>query len=355
MAYRYIPPHLRGTSQDAGSGSSTNSMPSYPVSSGLRGGDGSRRSFNSKPDALPEDGVYSLEEIKRHFWPQDDPELTSQRSKTLHDSAITPGALAYVLLFAGANPRWEKDGIIFTKSSLDLLPSDVPNDTGDVSAPGSAAAPNVAFKDQSNQSETTSDASQNKPLDFDEQQNSKATHTNPIKSATAASGSDTGDHQPIAIFTQLRRPPYDPNSTTFRSFTFSGYYRLTHLQFLEPHSDELKKMLEQKWATTNTRTGYVKHRQRDPASWNESLKLRWAVLKFEKDAKADEEPGKPQIERIEHDKMDDLNSGKEKKSVNEMLKEMRMRDSAVQDGKKENRTKSEDITTAVANGGNTSQ
>ena len=93
---------------------------------------GRRKSDNAareKPPAVEEDAsLLTTTDIREHFWPTaetDERPLSNEtHSKTLHDAASSPGQLAYILLFHLANPRWESDRIIFTKSSLDLLPLD---------------------------------------------------------------------------------------------------------------------------------------------------------------------------------------------------------------------------------------
>ncbi|RMZ88156.1 hypothetical protein DV736_g4620, partial [Chaetothyriales sp. CBS 134916] len=84
---------------------------------------------------------YTTEEIRMHYFPlgsgscsgtndsADNDEFPHQhrepkrisRARTLHASALRPGQLSHVLLFHGANPRWETSGIIYVKSGLQLL------------------------------------------------------------------------------------------------------------------------------------------------------------------------------------------------------------------------------------------
>ena len=79
-------------------------------------------------------------------------------------------------------------------------------------------------------------------------------------------------------------------------------------------------MLEQKWTRTNSR-GDTRAVKRDVSSWNESLSFRWAVVKLVKDAEAHTKRGPPKIERLP----DEDSPGT--KTVNELLAEMRVRDS----------------------------
>ena len=115
----YVPPHLRRKGQD-----------------------------NSTDSSL--DSHLTIDDINHHFWPKlkenegvgaNSKVRTSQASKTLHDSADRPGKLAYIFLFWEANPKWESEHIIFTKSSLELLPKG----TGDADN----AAPIAVFKQAS--------------------------------------------------------------------------------------------------------------------------------------------------------------------------------------------------------------
>lgn len=71
---------------------------------------------------------YNQDEINNYFWLKEDAESEKAgqyfdgKGKTLHGSRARPKQLVYVMLYYDANPRWESDGIIFTKSSLELLP-----------------------------------------------------------------------------------------------------------------------------------------------------------------------------------------------------------------------------------------
>lgn len=199
----------------------------------------------------------SLDEITAHFWPEDNTSASEdasqtvqavrfeESSRTLHASAAEPNKLAYLILFQGANPRWDSDGIIFTKSRLDLLPT-------------------------------------------------ASTDSKPPDSTT-----------PIAVFKQK-------GTRTGRGFEFDGWFKIKRLTFLEPKSPELVKMLEQKWQTAKGN-----HRERNPAGWETSLNLKWAVIKLVKDQTALQERGAPRIGRLP-DKEE-----KPKETVNEMLAEMR--------------------------------
>lgn len=87
-----------------------------------------RATSNPAPDPEPakQNDLLSLEEINNHFWAvardNEHSRDASSEGRTLHDAAAAPGKLAYVMLFSRANPRWDTEKIVFTKSNLDLLP-----------------------------------------------------------------------------------------------------------------------------------------------------------------------------------------------------------------------------------------
>ena len=293
-------------------------MPSYPVSSGLRGGDGTTRSHGHKPDVPQSEEVYSIKEIQRHFWPEgedEDPrplEAGRKGGKTMHGSAATPEKLAYVLLFKDANPRWESDGIIFTKTSLELLPADIQNGHDRASLP-------IESSDGSNDPEApdrATETTEERPSEENRQdKETRATSTTSTITTSPKPKPNLVSHR-IAIFTQLGRTPYDSDTT--RTFTFAGYHTITHVAILEPRSQELARMLEQKWTRTNSRTGHSQYRQREGDKWQESFDRRWAVVKFQE---VEEEGQKLVIERIEEEETE----GRERKGVNELLREMRLK------------------------------
>ncbi len=310
MASRYVPPALRA--QGRGGNGDKNpgymSTPADHVSPGLRGGDASKRQQRRRSNVMPEEEVYFQKEIYQHFWPNGECEaMAVETSQTLHASAATPDNLAYVLLFRDANPRWEADGIIFTKSSLHLLPAEVAEPAQSVPDPSS-------FPDFEDATPGSTSVAK-----YDEPQEHQKHHGNATSAmAEAPTKVPRKERQPIAVFAQLGR------RLTHRSFKFLGYYRITRLQFLEPRTPDLEKMLHQKWTITDPRTGKTRQRQREGKGWEKSFSFRWAVVKFEKDEQADKERGEPDIKRIEDE--EDYGGGREKKSVNELMKELRVKD-----------------------------
>jgi hypothetical protein len=274
----YVPPHLRRKSEAKPDGGDAR--------------DGGRR--HTKENLSPDDRVigFRQQEITSHFWPVEQGEETfdlSDKGKTLHDSADRSGKLAFVMLFAGANPQWKNEHTIYTKSSLDLLPR-------------SSAA--EADASQSNAGVGDIDSSDRAP-----------NHDSRIQ---APSNGDADD-QAIAVFEQVYSnksqsgPPY-------QRFRFDGWYNIENVTFLEPHSAALVKMLEKKW-TKPSKFGGVKKIERDSANWKSSLSVEWAEIKLAKDEAASKELGEPQIERLP-----DTELASPKRSVNEMLAEMRLKD-----------------------------
>lgn len=95
-------------------------------------------------------------------------------------------------------------------------------------------------------------------------------------------------------------------------------------------------MLEQKWSKTDG-NGNAVVRERSGTGWEESLRHRWAVVKLARAADAEDKLGAPAIERLPEQRRTDEGP---KRSVNELLSEMRLTDanggedaSANRDGK----------------------
>ncbi|PPJ50183.1 hypothetical protein CBER1_05187 [Cercospora berteroae] len=117
---------------------------------------------------------------------------------------------------------------------------------------------------------------------------------------------------PIAVFKQIPR-----TGKSDRVFSFIDYHTISHLEFLEPRSDALVRMLDQKWSYVD-KFGEIRQKERTIESWNEALCKKWAVVKFKELDEKKFQP--PRIERLP----DPEPKRAPKKSVNEMSKEMRM-------------------------------
>lgn len=297
MAGRYVPPHLRKQTQDK-------STPEVSL------------------QAQEPSSAVTLEEITNHLFPKakdDENELKALpiegKGRTLHDSAETPGQLAYVMLYTGANPRWEQNRIIFTKSSLELLPTFLA-DNPPGSAKQSAADVGPALQEAEDgaggsgtRSERTNGIT-NDATNLDDNTNGVDHGSGDTSQYTQPSGVE--HKTPIAVFKQVGPPK--PHA---RSYEFEGWYNVERIAFLAPRSDGLVRMLEQKWSHTDSR-GKTKWKDRNPAAWAESMSHRWAVVKLTEDETAQKERGALKIERLP----DPPN-----KSVNEMLAEMRVKES----------------------------
>ena len=292
MAGRYVPPALRKKQNQAQAASTEAEKAGEDV-----------QPTETVPQRQQNSQV-SLEDIHAHFWPPaaadtEQPARSTPRpgnaKGTLNTSAADPEKLAYVILFHNANPRWATHGIIFTKSNLELLPPATAEDQPDVSA---AKEEGKEVNGSAGDHEVP-DSTASQSLESSDETISSV-GKQPVPKATP-------NTTPIAVFTQDRGPQSN------RSYAFTGWYEVSRLTFLEPKSADLARMLEQKWARTNQRTGEVKHQARDAEKWRESLGYRWAVLKLEKSKEAKEDLVVARIDQ-----------GGAEKSVNEMLAEMRM-------------------------------
>ncbi|KAK5173884.1 uncharacterized protein LTR77_002565 [Saxophila tyrrhenica] len=281
----YVPPHMRKKRVSESNTTDTN-------------GDQNKNKENSKPELPPgyHTTTFSVEEIEKYFWPEGHPQVESpeyrvSHSKTLHDdSAAQPGRLAFVLLFQGANPQWMTENVIYTKSCLELLPqaSGVENT-------------NVKTAEESGKSTEGPHVKRN-----DSSQGSRS------EGATTA--------PPVAVFYhRLKRGSERP-------FIFNGWYSIEKVTLLEPQSKELARTLELKW-TIRDKYGKTIKRERDEDKWQASMNQKWAVVKLAKDEAAQKERGDPKIERLPDS--DSNVTTAEKKSVQEMLAEMRLKDTGV--------------------------
>jgi hypothetical protein len=124
----------------------------------------------------------------------------------------------------------------------------------------------------------------------------------------------------IAVFKQMSA------KRQTRGYQFVGWYNVDKLQFLEPNSPGLVRMLEQKWSKQDKR-GNTYTPQRRGVDWDKSLGYSWAVVKLKVDKDACREKGEPQIERLpKRAPRSSRNPSTANKSVNEMLAELRMKD-----------------------------
>ncbi|KAI1854336.1 hypothetical protein JX265_012505 [Neoarthrinium moseri] len=353
-----------------------------PDRRGYRRGRGTGRLFTREPPVDDAD-VFHARDITQHFWSKpgsegDEGESFDRiKSSTFHSSVAQPDKLSYMLLFTGANPRWASDGIVFAKTALGLLPEyatqkekrgpwdtpvrrknsntevspdaqkgldvegntdastarRVPNESQDTS-PGDKEFSVVDHNTGEAQASSANDA----PTDIRQTEGPSSesrseiptrpsdTKTIPVSDIDADKmptflgiapiDYNPGPHAPIAVFAERKH-------ITKNVFAFAGWYSVTRISILAPHSAELVRMQQQKWERRDRFGNIIPSRSREMGAWKTALSQEWAVVKFEKlvDEAA---PPAPTIDKwVAEGKPD--GSG-ETRSVNEMLKGMRMTD-----------------------------
>ncbi|OTB15400.1 hypothetical protein K445DRAFT_318245 [Daldinia sp. EC12] len=286
--------------------------------------------------------------------------VSYQNSSTFHNSKEHPDQLSYMLLFSKANPRWPDDRIVFAKSKLDLLPeySAKKKDYGEwpsVKLPEdpqvSDATTDTTSKENIPQPATKDDeagpvVTAMKSMSVTDEEKAEATipsaatqtDETPVEEASSGSSSRMkysdvrnlppeeqerlaneqkqqrlkpqqlefvfpsippidyvpSAHPPIAAFEERRSYDYGYGNSRF---LFAGWYRITHINLLAPHSAEVVRMQRQKWERWDRYGKIIPGKARDAAAWQTSLKMEWAVVKFEKIGD-DEAPPVPDIEKL---------------------------------------------------------
>ena len=331
----YVPPHLRQKL--------TGEKPSQ------------NRLKASKTHRESSDGLLTLFDLYSHFWPPTHEEHAGcSAQSTLNASAQNPALLKYIVLHLDQNPRWKADGIIFVKSNLNLLPefrqqkeraqnalefTNKPTD--DVVAEHQEekdSTPNDAMEQQDSSNVSLKSHMHELPLIESQSQDLEISsrtergslrETNSLVVPSPPIDYVPSDHPPIAVFEQIVRLRGEHR----RQFAFVGWYVVSQISILAPNSQELVRMLGQKWTKLDRFGRPMKEKQRDENAWKASLKHEWAVLKLEK-MKGENTPLPPHVEHIENVEHADPNrNAPETKSVNELLAEMRLRDK--KDGKVE--------------------
>lgn len=321
----WVPPHRRNQSGSWSSSSPTSSSPSTSLVHGIQ--------------------YHDVRDIQNYYWRlgEEDKDKPAQfpDSATLNASGKSNDELAYLLLFHDANPRWESDKIVFVKSNLDLLPGyneaqkprqDDVNEEGVVVKEGekqaSIAGASEEHKDNGKEDAGVSEealavhAATEDAKVTNEQKNhneERVSETNTTRSRMPALSTNPPieftpkSSTPIAVFEAASRR---------RIFTFTGYYKVEKIALLAPHSFALQDMLTKKWQPQRDRWGKVIEVERDAAGWAKSFSQKWAVVKFVKFEGEDgvSAPDAPVIVAWQE------SSPVQKKSVNELLAEMRMSD-----------------------------
>lgn len=216
-----------------------------------------------------------------YYWPDDSirEQKSGDHTATLHSSESNPSGLNHIIMFENAHPQFADQGIIYVKTNLEILPKKVAG---------------------------ASDLGPSSGVEGDGQ-------------GDGGGNMDPRPSNPIAMFVQHRLGVQAKQS---RSFKFDGWYHMKEIDFFEPHSENLGRMLKRKFTRTD-RYGNVSQSQRSKDKWEASIARRWAALELERDLDAEKTHNSPDIPIIEHDKSDPVHRGK---TVNEMLKELRMKD-----------------------------
>ncbi|GAP86589.1 hypothetical protein SAMD00023353_2001560 [Rosellinia necatrix] len=131
-------------------------------------------------------------------------------------------------------------------------------------------------------------------------------------------------HSPIAIFEEHRIPGVRTGGAHAR-FAFVGWFKISRVNIIAPHSSELVHMLQQKWERRDRFGRVIPSRDRDWSAWNTSMAMEWAVVRFAL-LEGDSALPRPQIEKLsepEHLVGQDVTGTK---TVNQPLSEMRLDD-----------------------------
>ncbi|OJD40412.1 30s ribosomal protein s16 [Diplodia corticola] len=272
----YVPPALRRKKQEAGADCGTSDVGNKPASVA--------ENMEAPTERLPR-----ADDVHEYYWPPVELDagegMRSTVHSTLNSSTSEPDKLKYIMLFQEANPRWETDHLIYMSRRTCIT------------SPEARSLPRKGRVEDSVEPAP--------PLSSDEPYS--PTHT-----------PDLTDYllEPIAIFEQA--------GSRNGGFRFIGYHKIIRLQFLEPRSADLMRMLEQKFSVTN-KFGRVSQQHRSPASWKASLEHRWAVMKLEKHEAADKSLPAPDVKvNDERERGNKQKKHASQKSVNELLKEMRL-------------------------------
>lgn len=138
---------------------------------------------------------------------------------------------------------------------------------------------------------------------------------------------DSGVGAPITVFTEISSPRTSKNHTHHEQrFLYAGAHTITRIQYLMPRTPLLIKMLESKFTGPKN--------ERSEEAWNKSLNMKWAIVDLTRED--EEEQGSNPMEPLKEIK---------KKSVSEMLEEMRLRERSGgnEDGKPQNGDEREEV------------
>ncbi|KAI1425171.1 hypothetical protein F5Y12DRAFT_714498 [Xylaria sp. FL1777] len=146
----------------------------------------------------------------------------------------------------------------------------------------------------------------------------------PIRPAIAPIEYVPANPLPIAAFEE-RRIQGRRNGGLQARFEFKGWFKVSRVNILAPHSAQLVRMLQQKWERKDRFGKVISTKLRDASAWNASLAHEWAVVHFEL-VEREGAPPPPQIEKLPESELPVAIENKETRSVNEMLTDMRLND-----------------------------
>ncbi|MCJ1334316.1 hypothetical protein MMC10_011024 [Thelotrema lepadinum] len=253
MSSRYIPPALRRQqkentepSKEAGSEKSAHPDDALPTRK-LEDLKIDTRKLPFRDPREVDPNALAIEEIHMHFG---GPAYLAYNRSTLNDSIEHPKQLSYTVLFKDANPRWASDHIIFAKTNISFLPG---------------------------YTEAFINVSEHRSLASEHPEGEEKT---PRMGTEGTEGQKPGAYE-IDISEDLSPIPVFAEEMRKGSFLFTGWFRLQKISFLHPHSQDLVRMLAQKWDLRDKR-GRAREVRRDKEAWEKSLKLQWAVIKMTK-------------------------------------------------------------------------
>ncbi|KAH6646870.1 hypothetical protein BKA67DRAFT_540342 [Truncatella angustata] len=346
---------------------------------GPRGGYGGRKRLD-RPIVDDADAIHGYD-IAHYFWPHGDEQFVPAiKTSTFHDSAAQLEQLSYMMLFCNANPRWDSGGIVFAKSSLNLLPeySEQKLQNGLWVLPATTRKSSFHEAPLPKRDDTESQITEGNTSETPRQNDEQRANTNectrpatittsfqdipqttelvepPETHSTDDSERDTilnasltrlgvrtipasdvysesattkypsimpidyipGTHPPIAVFEELK-------NTNKHTFIFLGWYSIGRINIIAPHSAELVRMLQQKWERRDRYGNVISTKPRDASAWKSSMTHEWAIVKFDK-LPADVAPPAPIIPKRENDLRRGIAGAR--KGVTELLQEMRLSD-----------------------------
>lgn len=152
-------------------------------------------------------------------------------------------------------------------------------------------------------------------------------HVSSLASIGQIKDADFGLGAPITLFTEISNLRTSKNHTHHEQrFLYAGAHTITRIQYLMPRTPLLIKMLESKFTGPKN--------ERSEEAWNKSLNMKWAIVDLTKEN--EEEQGSNPMEPLKEIK---------KKSVSEMLEEMRLREKSggKESGKPQNGDEREEV------------